>query len=469
MADIIKSSQVIAQVESELTGSQKISQVIAQVEYELEDVYIEDVLWAGAIRTVGTGKEFATLRAAIGDANAAGEASVYLVYNSDATPAAGLEVTTQDCYILGVGDKGYENITVYGIQYSAHKKLYIENIQFLTCFSHFDLGIELKTNKCILNGQISNGYTYYDSATIMDFTNTYFKEGIINGEKLDNISINKCSYDSPLTTTSCIGSFAVNDQAIEGTVNYGPDYGIEGKLIRIAERINYALGLADSFILSESPNLNPTLILDRLSIEPYSPTMIVGQSQQTGAIGYYNFNTTVNLTQLVAWISSNPTVATIDSNGLIVAHSTGITFIRATYGSTSTYIMLKVEQAVTVSTITGSYTYQQIPLTPDPNQTFSCTLLIDGKNIPIDFQLHWNAQANYWVMTLINSASRTYYVDSIPLIAGIQPTINILQPYSYLKIGSCYIVNISGIASDYPTDDNLGTDYIMLWGDTENV
>jgi hypothetical protein len=154
---------------------------------------------------------------------------------------------------------------------------------------------------------------------------------------------------------------------------------------------------------------------------------------------------------------------------LIVAVSTGITFIRATYGSTSTYIMLKVEQAVTVSTITGSYTYQQIPLTPDPNQTFSCTLLIDGKNIPIDFQLHWNAQANYWVMTLINSASSTYYVDSIPLIAGVQPTINILQPYSYLKIGSCYIINISGIASDCPTDENLGIDYIMLWGDTENI
>ncbi len=246
-----------------------------------------------------------------------------------------------------------------------------------------------------------------------------------------------------------------------------------------SEGVSHTLTLADSFILTDVPPGNqaggnadgfiPALILDRLSIEPYAPTMIVGQSQQTGAIGYYNFNTIINLTQSTTWVSSNPTVATIDSNGLIIAVSTGITFIRATYGSTSTYIMLKVEQAVTVSTVTGSYTYQQIPLTPDPNQTFSCTLLIDGKNIPIDFQLHWNAQANYWVMTLINSASSTYYVDSIPLIAGVQPTINILQPYSYLKIGSCYIINISGIASDYPTDDNLGIDYIMLWGDTENI
>jgi len=243
--------------------------------------------------------------------------------------------------------------------------------------------------------------------------------------------------------------------------------------------INYTLDLADSFILTdtapgnqEGGNVNgfaPGLILDRLSIQPYTPTMVIGQSQQTGAIGYYNFNTTVNLTQLVAWVSSNPTVATIDSNGLIVAVSTGITFIRATYGSTSTYIMLKIEEASTVSTTTGSYTYQQISLTPDPNQTFSCTLLVDGKNIPINFQLRWNAQANYWVMTLINSANGTYYVDSIPLIAGVQPTINILQPYSYLKIGSCYIVNISGINNDYPTSENLGIDYIMLWGDTESV
>jgi uncharacterized protein YjdB len=220
--------------------------------------------------------------------------------------------------------------------------------------------------------------------------------------------------------------------------------------------------------LSESFSSEPSLVLDSITIFPFDSTMIVGSSQQTGAIGNYNFDREINLTQSVTWVSSNTDVATIDSNGLIVAHAVGITFIRATYGSTSTYIMLKVEEASTVLTVTGLYSYQQIPLTPDPNQTFSCTLKVDGKNIPINFRLHWNIQAQYWAMTLINSDG-TYYVDSIPLIAGVQPAINLLQPYSYLKIGSCYIINISGINSDYPTSENLGIDYIMLWGDTEST
>jgi len=444
-------------------------------------ILIEGILWTGAIRTVGAGKEFDKLESAVTNANNAHEASVYLVYESDPS-FPGPMSANYDCYVLGVGDEGYNNIQVNAISVNAAGgKTYFENIRMASnCFAGTYSDCILKSNKCTFINSNANNYVLYGYYHDIDythtpfttFTNTYLQGNakIIMECLLDRISIIKCSYDTPWNPVNCSGTLAIDDKAVEPTDNYGPDYGTSGLLIEIIEPYTHNLALDDSFILSEETSIVPKpLILDRLSIEPYTPTMIVGQSQQTGAIGYYNFNTTVNLTQLVTWVSSNPTVATIDSNGLIAAVSTGITFIRATYGSISTYIMLKVEQAVTVSTITGSYTYQQIPLTPDPNQTFSCTLLIDGKNIPIDFQLRWNAQANYWVMTLINSASRTYYVDSIPLIAGVQPTINILQPYSYLKIGSCYIVNISGIASDYPTDDNLGTDYIMLWGDTENV
>jgi hypothetical protein len=104
-----------------------------------------------------------------------------------------------------------------------------------------------------------------------------------------------------------------------------------------------------------------------------------------------------------------------------------------------------------------------IPLTTDPNNTFSSTIPVNGKNVTFYFFLRWNAQANYWVMDLSDS-SKNPIISSIPLISGI----NILEQYDYLKIGKAYIVsNDSSSQSDIPDTTNLGTQFVLVWMDND--
>ncbi len=62
----------------------------------------------------------------------------------------------------------------------------------------------------------------------------------------------------------------------------------------------------------------------------------------------------------------------------------------------------------------------------------------------------------------ISDQNDNLLIDSLPLI----PSINLLEQYSYLKIGSAVLVNAGNISEDLPTSDNLGTEFILSWGDT---
>ena len=105
---------------------------------------------------------------------------------------------------------------------------------------------------------------------------------------------------------------------------------------------------------------------------------------------------------------------------------------------------------------------QILPLTSDPNQTFQSTLTVDGKNITLGFKIIFNEVAGYWIMMILNPSTNVIILDSIPLL----PSMNILGQYSYLRIGSAYLINASHTQAEYPTDANLGTDFVLVWGDT---
>jgi hypothetical protein len=108
---------------------------------------------------------------------------------------------------------------------------------------------------------------------------------------------------------------------------------------------------------------------------------------------------------------------------------------------------------------------QTIPLTSDPNQTFSTTLSVDDANITLTMTLKYNEIAGYWKMSITNS-SGTLLLDSIPLITGVYPAANLLEQYSYLSIGSAYILKTTSTTLDYPDDSTLGTDFVLVWSDT---
>lgn len=102
-----------------------------------------------------------------------------------------------------------------------------------------------------------------------------------------------------------------------------------------------------------------------------------------------------------------------------------------------------------------------IPLTTDPNDTFSSTIPVNGKNKKFYFFLRYNEEAEYWVMDL-SDENKQPIVSSIPLISGI----NILEQYEYLKIGKAYIINTDkSLLADKPDANNLGDTFKLVWTD----
>lgn len=108
---------------------------------------------------------------------------------------------------------------------------------------------------------------------------------------------------------------------------------------------------------------------------------------------------------------------------------------------------------------------QIVPLTASPNQNFKATLQVDGAALTLEFTINWSEMAGYWVMSISDSQG-SLLLDSLPLITGWYPGANLLSQYGYLKIGSAFIINEGVTDADYPTRDNLGSGFVLLWGDT---
>jgi len=111
---------------------------------------------------------------------------------------------------------------------------------------------------------------------------------------------------------------------------------------------------------------------------------------------------------------------------------------------------------------------QKIPISSEPNQSFKSTVTVDGINITLQFALHYNDVAGYWVMGITDPLTGLMLVDSLPLLPGPSNGPNLLSQHAHLRIGSMYLYNAGNVAVEYPTDKNMGTDFILLWGDNPN-
>ncbi len=104
-----------------------------------------------------------------------------------------------------------------------------------------------------------------------------------------------------------------------------------------------------------------------------------------------------------------------------------------------------------------------IPLDSSPNQTFTSTIPVDGEKLKLFFFLRYNTEQKCWNMDIFNQ-DKEPLVNSLPLVCGL----NILEQYSYLKIGSAYIHKLEpNLIEDRPNEYNLGTSYALVWGDTK--
>ncbi|MGO4496426.1 hypothetical protein AB4114_11070 [Paenibacillus sp. 2RAB27] len=110
--------------------------------------------------------------------------------------------------------------------------------------------------------------------------------------------------------------------------------------------------------------------------------------------------------------------------------------------------------------------YKVVPLTSNPNQSFTCTLPVDGKNITLSFTFRYNVMAEYWFMSVTNFKTKELLLDAVPLITGDYPAANLLEQYEYMNIGSAFVVPTNSLAIGIPDDTNIGTEYVLVWGDT---
>ena len=114
----------------------------------------------------------------------------------------------------------------------------------------------------------------------------------------------------------------------------------------------------------------------------------------------------------------------------------------------------------------ASPTILQVPVDSSPNQEFDTTLEIDGSSINLHFKFRYNDMAEYWVMTISDPATGEILLDSIPMITGADPYINLLGQFRHLELGSAFLYKAGNTALDYPDSGNLGTDFLLIWSDT---
>lgn len=111
----------------------------------------------------------------------------------------------------------------------------------------------------------------------------------------------------------------------------------------------------------------------------------------------------------------------------------------------------------------------KIPLTNSPNQTFTCTIPVNGENKTFTFNLNYNYIAKYWLMSLSDTQTEQFIVANIPLLSSTYNFANILRQFDYKMIGNAYIAPISSkdAAASMPDNKTISTSYVLLWGDND--
>ncbi len=116
--------------------------------------------------------------------------------------------------------------------------------------------------------------------------------------------------------------------------------------------------------------------LNSIMVTPVNPSINAGATQPLTATGNYQGGASQNLTSQVTWISATPSVATVNSSGVVTGVSSGTSTISATLSSTSGSTMLSVSSG-------GPLTVNPITL-PNArvNQSYSVQLLATGGAAP---------------------------------------------------------------------------------------
>ena len=113
-----------------------------------------------------------------------------------------------------------------------------------------------------------------------------------------------------------------------------------------------------------------------------------------------------------------------------------------------------------------------LPLTSDPWQVFTMDLTIDGEEFHAQVEIRYLPAPDQWFLSIWDHSTSELLVNMIPVICSYGEVNDLLLPFRHVRGGKglgtlfCYR-SPAKIDSPDPTEENL-TDYVIVWGDTEN-
>jgi N-acetylneuraminic acid mutarotase len=214
-------------------------------------------------------------------------------------------------------------------------------------------------------------------------------------------------------------------------------------------------------------SFTPSPVLTNIVITPGNPIVGVGTNQSFAATGYYNNGSSQVLTNgsngtNLLWSSSNPIVASINTNGIATGLSNGVTTISATSGSVSGSATLTVVSSPSISVAPTNNT-----VSPGGSVTLSVAATGGG----LSYQWQFNGTnipgANSASLTLTNilSSSIGVYTVIVSNPAGSISTSVMVATFGiqmfagvilYGPLGSNYLIQAcSNLSSSWVTLTNI--------------
>jgi hypothetical protein len=226
--------------------------------------------------------------------------------------------------------------------------------------------------------------------------------------------------------------------------------------------------------------------LNGIGVSPGNPSIPAGLTQQFSATGYYNDQTTQDMTTQVTWSSSNTGVATINSSGLATALAAGTTTITASTSAPNSYSGSGGTSGSTVLTVTAA-TLSSITVTP-PNpmlpvgvtqQLAATGTYSDGSTYDITAQVAWSSSASFvapvsssglatgnaaGVTTVAAQLGSTSGSTTVTVTTATLSSISITPADSILPVGVTEQFTATGIYSDGTNYDLSGQ---VSWGSSD--
>ena len=181
---------------------------------------------------------------------------------------------------------------------------------------------------------------------------------------------------STATWTSLSASVATIDPSgLATTVTIG--------LTTITANLNSIVGSTTLTVTVQPP------VLTAISVSPANGSLFIGQNQQFYATGTFSDGSQQDVTQSVAWSSTQTTVAGISVTGLVSAASGGMTTITAASGGITGFASLNVS-SLALASITVTPASPSIAL--GTNQQFAATATYaDGSTLDLSNSVSWTS------------------------------------------------------------------------------